>query len=217
MIDRKSIGQMMQTRLEEDWQSGNPWWIDSPGSAEFEAIKNARQLALLGGRRYGRALEIGCGTGRFTRLLAGICGEVLSLDIAPSAIERARAETAGAGPGKVELRVANVMEYDPVAEGPWDLVLLIESVYCLGWLYPLFDVAWLATQLFAATRPGGQLLLTNAYGQRKDWLLQPHLINTYRDLFRNVGYEIEAQQVFGGGQFGDDLDVLMCVYTKRAS
>ena len=44
------------------------------------------------------------------------------------------------------------MDYDQQAEGPWDLVVMSETICYLGWLYSLFDVAWLACQLFAVSR-----------------------------------------------------------------
>ena len=36
---------------------------------------------------------------------------------------------------KIDFRVANIMQYNPRAEGPWDLVVMTETIYCLGWLY----------------------------------------------------------------------------------
>ena len=62
----------------------------------------------------------------------------------------------------VDFRVGNIMDYQPHVDGPWDLIVFSETICYLGWLYPLFDVAWLAVQLFGATRPGGQLILANS-------------------------------------------------------
>ena len=39
----------------------------------------------------------------------------------------------------VEFRVANVMEFNPRSEGPWDLVVMNEMICFLGWLYPFFQ------------------------------------------------------------------------------
>ena len=46
------------------------------------------------------------------------------------------------------------MEYDVKAEGPWDLVVFSETIYCLGWLYPLFDVGWLRLEPLAEATSG---------------------------------------------------------------
>ena len=65
-----------------------------------------------------------------------------------------------------------------------------------GWLYSLFDVAWLACQLLNATRAGGRLLMANTCGGVEDYLLRPWIIRTYRDLFLNVGYHREVEEIF---------------------
>ena len=206
------ISDKMRAHYETVWQAGDAWDFET---SEFEQARYEHQLKFLSGRRYERALEIGCGSGCFTRRLASIAEYVVALDIAEAAIERARAQAAGAGPGKVEFRVADAMQYDLHAEGPWDLVVLSETMYCLGWLYPFFDIAFFARQLFNATRTGGRLLLTNTYGEaEKDWLLQPWIIDTYRDLFRNVGYRLENQEVFRGNKAGVDFSVLLTLFHK---
>lgn len=46
------------------------------------------------------------------------------------------------------------MELDLEEEGTWDLVVLAETSYYLGWLYPMFDVGRMAHSLYEATRAG---------------------------------------------------------------
>jgi SAM-dependent methyltransferase len=137
---------------------------------------------------------------------------VVALDISPSAIEQARA--AGRGLRTVDFRVANIMEYDLCAEGPWDLVVMSETIYYLGWLYPFFDLAWLASQIFAATRGGGRFLLANTLGRTEDHLLLPWIIRTYRDLFLNVGYVLEREELSRGVKNGVHFEVLISLFTK---
>lgn len=212
MKERHLISEKMRAHYETVWQAGDAWDFET---SEFEQARYAHQLQVLAGQRYDRALEIGCGSGCFTRRLVGIADWVVALDIAEAAIERARVQTAEAGPGQVEFRVADAMHYDPHTEGPWDLVVLSETMYCLGWLYPFFDIAFFACQLFNATCAGGRLLLTNTYGEaEKDWLLQPWIIDTYRDLFRNVGYRLENEELFRGTKAGVDFDVLLTLFHK---
>jgi predicted TPR repeat methyltransferase len=206
-IDRKA-----RDFFEDLWKQGDPWELDT---SEFEQQRLARLLATLDGRRYQHMLEIGCGTGSFTRHLARIADHIVALDIAPAAI--ARTQTTAVGPGIVDFRLANIMEYDVRAEGPWDLVVMSETIYYLGWLYPFFDVGWLASELFASTRVGGRLLLANTEGGCDDALLLPWLIRTYRDLFLNVGYDVEAEDLFCGAKHGIDLKVLISLFTKPSS
>jgi SAM-dependent methyltransferase len=212
LTDRELISQKMREHYETVWREGDAWSFET---SEFEEARYAHQLEVLAGQRYEQALEIGCGSGCFTRRLASIANRVVALDIAAAAIERARRQAAGVGPGVVEFRVADAMHYDLHAEGPWDLVVLSETMYCLGWLYPFFDIAWFACQLLSATGSGGRLLLTNTYGQEdKDWLLQPYVIDTYRDLFRNVGYRLDNEEIFRGTKEGVEFAVLLTLFRK---
>jgi len=109
---------------------------------------------------------------------------------------------------------ANIMDYDPEEEGPWDLIVMSETIYYLGWLYSFFDVSWLASRLHAATRPGGQLLLANTQGDAGEPLLLSWIIRTYRDLFLNVGYELRSEEIFRAQKNGVDLEVLISLFCK---
>jgi SAM-dependent methyltransferase len=209
MTDRELVSQKAHAFFEDLWKQGDPWGFET---SEFERDKYARQFAILAGRRYRRALEIGCGNGCFTRLLAGVADRVVALDISPTAIAQAR--RAAAGLETIDFRVANIMDYDPHTDGPWDLVVMSETICYLGWLYSLFDVAWLSCQLLSATRVGGRLLMANTCGGVEDYLLRPWIIRTYRDLFLNVGYRSEVEEIFHGTKNGVDIDVLITLFDK---
>lgn len=209
MTERELIGQKAQEFCDNLWQRGDPWNIET---SEYERARCVRLLRMLDGRRYTHALEIGCGAGYITRLLARLADQIVALDVSPAAIARARA--LGAGPGTVDFRVANVMDYTWRADGPWDLVVFSDTMCYLGWLYSFFDVAWLAAELFAATRRGGRLLLANSMDEVDDKLLLPYIIRTYRDLFLNVGYQLEAEEIFQGLKNGVDFEVLISLFTK---
>jgi predicted TPR repeat methyltransferase len=169
---------------------------------------------MLGGRRYPRALEIGCGAGAFTRLLAGVADDVVALDISTTAIARARAAMTGST--QIEFQVGNIMDYDLRAREPWDLIVMSETIYYLGWLYSFFDVAWLAMELFNATRGEGQLLMANTCAGVEDYLLRPEIIRTYHDLFVNVGYRLAAEETFVGNKDGADIKVLISLFGKTS-
>jgi SAM-dependent methyltransferase len=204
----------MQRHYDAVWESGDAWSLET---SEYEQRRYDFQIEMLAARRYASTLEIGCGSGGLTRRLATISDRVLALDIAAAAIERARAQTQPvAGSGAIELRVANIMDVDLAAEGSWDLVVFSETIYSVGWLYPMFDVALLASNLRAAMKPGGRLLLGNTYGGDKDWLLKPWLIDTYRDLCRNVGFTLEREETFRGIKDGVEMKVLMSLFTAAA-
>jgi SAM-dependent methyltransferase len=208
---REQIGKKAVAFFEDLWKPGDHWDFEN---SEYEQIKYERQLGLLGGTRYARALEIGCAAGHFTRLLARLADTVVGLDIAPSAIARARAQSEC--PAGIDFRVANIMDYDVQAEGPWDLVVMSETIYYLGWLYPFFDVSWLAHQLFTATGCGGRFLMANTHTGGNHHLTLPWVLHTYRDLFLNVGYRLEAEVVLPGAKNGVEVESLITLFAKPA-
>ncbi len=210
MTESKQVGRRAREFFDGLWARGDPWAIET---AEFTRRAHARLIELAEGPRYGRVLEIGCGAGAFTRRLAAISDSVLALDISSVAIERACALDVGP---TVEFRVANVMEFNPRSEGPWDLVVMSEMIYLLGWLYPFFNVAWLASELFAATAAGGRMIMANTMCGMEHPLLLPWIIRTYHDLFRNVGYQVETEEVMRGMKDGVELEVLITRLVKPA-
>ena len=211
MIERERVSQHAREFFDAMWRKGDPWGIEG---AELTAREHDRMIALLEGRRYRRALEIGCGAGVFTSRLSPLVDSVVALDVAPAAVERARARTTG--PGTVEFRVANIMDSDPTIDGPWDLVVMAEMIYLLGWLYPFFDIAWLVSRLFAATAQGGRVLLANTTYGMEHPLLLPWVIHTYHDLFRNVGYRTEVEETMRGVKDGVELEIVISRFVKPA-
>lgn len=191
------------------WATGDPWALET---AAYDQQKDDYLLTLLADRRYKRALEVGCGAGTFSAKLASVVDDLVAVDVSALAIEAARKREQPLQ--SVRFCVANIMDYDIAGEGPWDLVVFSETIYYIGWLYPFFDVAWLAHQLFAATQPGGRLLLVNTDGGEKHYLHQSWILQTYRDLFVNVGYQVERHEMFRGCKNDVELEALMFVFVK---
>ena len=212
MIDRADADGRAAAYFSDLWRGGDPWDLET---SPFEQAKYDAQLALIdaGGRRYGRALEIGCAAGAFTRRLATRCESVVALDIAEPAIALARSRTRATN---VDYRVGNIMQWDAELDDNWDLVVLAETVCYLGWLYPFFDVAWLAHRLHEGTRPGGRLLLANTCGGVDDYLLRPWIIRTYHDLFRNAGFAVQQDTVFRGVKNGAEIQALITLAERPA-
>jgi cyclopropane fatty-acyl-phospholipid synthase-like methyltransferase len=188
------------------WRQGDYWQLET---SEFDALRYDLQLELLADRRYPRALEIGCGAGTFTRRLAELADEVLAVDISEAAIERARAHGI---PTNVEFRAADVMKLVWEHEGAFDLVVITETIYYLGWQHTFFDVAWFAIGLHAATCPGGRLLSANTMIENE--LLDPRLVRTYRDLFVEVGYELDHEETLQGEKDETPLEVLISRFRR---
>jgi SAM-dependent methyltransferase len=207
MNHRRESHEKAESFFESLWGQGDPWELES---SEFEQRKYDREIRILKGRRYRNVLEMGCGAGAFTLRLDAISDRLLALDVSPTAISRARE----AGLEHAEFRVQNVIEFDPRNEGPWDLMVLNEIVYYLGWLYTFFDVTWFAAELFNSTRIGGELLMANTRGGTDDYLLSPYIIRTYHDLFTNVGYTLTSEELFTGKKNDVELEVVISLFTK---
>jgi SAM-dependent methyltransferase len=195
--------------FEELWRKGDPWAFDG---SQFEHARYDALVKELGAQRYGRTLEIGCGSGSFTKRLLTLSDEITAIDVSSAAISKAKERFGGAD--QVDFRVVNAIDYDPVAEGPFDLVVLTETIYYLGWLHSFFELTWFALQLFAATKHDGKLLLANTEGVASDYLLLPCIIRTYHDLFQNVGYVVESQKTFRGVKDGETINVLISVFRR---
>jgi len=104
-------------------------------------------LALLGVRPGDRVLDVGCGSGWTTALLAHLAGpggRVVGVELIPEVLAMARAQLAG-HPG-IELRQADPAVLGWPAGAPYDRVLVSA------------DAAVLPTALVQQLRPGGVLV-----------------------------------------------------------
>lgn len=115
----------------------DPWQL---ASSAYEAAKFDCTIAALGGRRYARALEVGCAQGVLTVRLAPLCASLLAIDISAAALDKARAR-AGNQFG-ITFRQMTFPKEQPDGQD-YDLVMLSEVVYywddadlarCADWL-----------------------------------------------------------------------------------
>ena len=114
-------------------------------------------------------------------------------------------------------RVGDIVTFDPVEEGPWDLVVLSETIYYVGWRYSFFDVGWLARRLFESLQPDGCLLMTNTVAVSRHYLQQEWLLKTYRDLFVNVGLALDRTERYEGMKGGQRLEAVLALFTRQNS
>jgi predicted TPR repeat methyltransferase len=193
--------------FEELWKK-DVWTFEL---SDYEQARFAHELKMLEGRRYRRALELGCGAGAFTRMYAPLCDHVVATDIAQAAVERGAALNLP----NVEFRAANAMDHETwVKEGPWDLIVFNDTICYLGWRYTFFEVAWFARQMKDALAQGGKLLMANTINDEGgDYLLLPFVTLSYRDLFKNVGFKLEKEDRFAGQRNGVTFTVVESLFS----
>lgn len=133
--------------------SADPWRFRT---SPYEDRKYTATLDILPRADYGRALEVGCSIGVFTRRLASRCRSVLALDI--SSIALAEAARANADLGHVTFRQATLPRDFP--EGSFDLVVLSEVLYYLS----RADLDAVAALCTGALSPRGSIVLCHWLG-----------------------------------------------------
>jgi SAM-dependent methyltransferase len=106
--------------------------------------------------RLGEALELGCGTGEFSRLLAQRCETVLAVDLSPRMIEAARARSMDHP--NVEYGLADASSWEFPSER-FDCVASIATLHHL-------PLAPTLARMGGALRSGGTLLVLDLFRER---------------------------------------------------
>ena len=99
----------------EAFYAGTPPWDVGEPQPAFLALADAGALS-------GRVLDVGCGTGEHALLAAARGLEAVGIDIAPTAIERARAKAEQRGL-PVQFVVGDVFRLPDLVEGTFDVVI----------------------------------------------------------------------------------------------
>ena len=125
------------------------FWEDAPQDPEPWAWERRRAL-LLGEAGPGeRVLDLGCGTGRFVAALRDAGADVVGVELAETALRRARVNAPGA-----DLRLVEPDGSLPLDHGSVDLV------WCSEVLEHVADTEHLLLEVRRVLRPGGRLLVT---------------------------------------------------------
>jgi hypothetical protein len=87
-----------------------------------------------------------------------------------------------------------------------------QFVTSVGYIHSLISRG--LPQSYIAQPIGGRLLLANTLGVADDYLLLPCIIRTYRDLFRNVGYQVQSEHTFAGVKDQVPIEVLITLFAR---
>ena len=138
-------------RFDAAYENQTPPWVIGEPQPAIIALEQSGVLlgrAKLGGKDRARVLDVGCGLGEHTIMLTRLGYDVVGIDFAPNAIERARANAAAQGV-TARFEVADAMNLG--AEPGYDTIL--DSA-----LFHVFDDADRAryvASLHTALRSGG--------------------------------------------------------------
>jgi SAM-dependent methyltransferase len=183
--------------------AADPYRFDEP----HEQRKYRETLALLEGRRFGRALEVGASQGAFTDLLLDHCEEVVATEVSTVALERARERLDGRLGVSLEQRA---LPFD-FPEGTFDLVVCSDVLYLWE---P--EVLGHGLDLFARRlRPGGVLLLVHYLGDFGSVMSAARVHDEARRLAPGLGLRVTPDVRFdypgphGAGDAGYAADLLV--------
>jgi predicted TPR repeat methyltransferase len=132
----------------------DPWQF---ATSAYERDKYAATLAAIGPARIGRAWEVGCAIGVFTRALAPLCDSLLAVDVAESALVQARDRCADLP--QVDLQQLRIPDEWP--DGRFDLIVFSEVLY---YLVPA-DIRAAAWRSLLSLNAGGRIVLVHWTGE----------------------------------------------------
>src|SRR5688572_26487965 len=167
---REAIGAITTDSLREFWRShdqrwadvnlqadpaglanvchaGAPSWVNEYAAACQDRVFNRLLKVLPPPRRGSRALDVGCGAGRWTRKLHAVGYSVVGVDLQPGLLERNRLEIAG-----VRFVYSTIQDFH---DEPFDLVNSVTVIQH----NPHAEQQTIVRRLRALLRPGGHALI----------------------------------------------------------
>lgn len=158
------------------WSESAPAWIAAiDGDFSRHAVLDAPMLARVRAGGYGDALDVGCGEGRFCRMMRAAGVRPVGVDPIPLMLEMARARDPGG-----DYRVGRAEKLD-WPDASFDLVVSYLT------LIDIDDMEQAVAEMARVLRPGGALLIANlnsfstAGGWEGEGAAQRYAIDGYLD------------------------------------
>jgi len=169
--------------VQTSWEHVAQWYdrlVGEDGSDYHRNVLLPAAIELLAPRDGQRILDLCCGQGVLSRLLAQAGAQVVGVDASPSLIAAAQAH--GGGPN-VRYVVGDVRNLGPLADGRFD------AAVCLMAVHDLDDVQAAFAGMAAALRPGGRAVVIMMHPcfripRQSSWGWDPGKKTQYRRLDR---------------------------------
>jgi ubiquinone/menaquinone biosynthesis C-methylase UbiE len=127
------------------------------------------------GRREVRVLDIACGPGAFTTVLAESGFDTVGIDAYDALVELAREKRRARHLANLSFRQADLARGDVFRDESFDRVVNIHSLYVQS------DARRLLAEAFRVLKPGGQAVFVN-------FTRRVHLVDAFRDVQRREGW-----------------------------
>ncbi len=137
----------------------DPWRMET---SAYEEAKYSATLAALPRARYAHAIEIGCSVGVLTARLAARCDDLLAIDVAQAALDRAAQRCRGL---PVRFELSKLPDTSPT--GRFDLIVLSEVLY----YFDAAGVGRLAAAVKGMAAADADILLVHWLGETPDYPL----------------------------------------------
>ena len=155
--------------MSDGWNKSAAAWIADMGAQGDYArqyILDAPMQARIAGRGFGSALDVGCGEGRFCRLMKESGVAAVGIDPTAALLEQARKLDPG---GDYRIGRAEAL---PFGTGEFDLVVSYLT------LVDIADAGGAIAEMIRVLRPGGTLLIANltsyiTAGETDGWVTGP--------------------------------------------
>ncbi|MFN7154911.1 MAG: methyltransferase domain-containing protein [Acidovorax sp.] len=136
------------------WRAAQTTFLAPDHYYETKERSLVRTLEALG--PVGTAIDVGCGTGRYTRVLARFADDVQGYDVSAGLVAQAREAAVAEGTGNVRFDCVAIEDLRPVET--FDLVACLGVTSCV-----IDDLAFLAAadKLMQLVKPGGHVLLVD--------------------------------------------------------
>ena len=175
----------LKDRLRAQWAESVEDWVHQNQSVRTGML-DSWMLEALGDVSGKCVIDIGCGEGRFCRLLTGLGAETTGIDLTEALVERARSLAVG----RENYVVGNAEDLSQMDHESFDLAVS----YIV--LVDLFDYRRSIQAAFRVLRPGGRFIVCNVHPMRSStplgWIRQGN-----EKLFYPVdNYTIEGPREF---------------------